>query len=162
MKHRRHTHGFSMALKRGFLRIGARIPSLARRDRMHFLQQSVALAGCRQMGEFKNSAGCLTVLRNRKRITCTVACKTDCQSVLRLSFNLSFTAPYPACPPHSYGRQRRSRDRARDQTCPTGGRPRITIDYRSPISAAGPKLPATMGRTDKTGAALRVAAGTSD
>jgi hypothetical protein len=28
-------------------------PFPARRDRMHFLQQDVAFAGCRQLGEFK-------------------------------------------------------------------------------------------------------------
>jgi hypothetical protein len=41
---------------RGFLRIVTRIPSWARRDRTHFLRQSVAFAGGRQMGKFKNSA----------------------------------------------------------------------------------------------------------
>ena len=50
------TPEFLSALVRGFLRIGARIPSRARRNRMHFLQQIVARSPCQKNGGFENNS----------------------------------------------------------------------------------------------------------
>ena len=106
----------------GFLRNCAWIASRARRDRIHFLRQSVAFAGGCQMGKFKNFA-------DGRAFLC---------SPLRFGrpFYISVFDEL-ACRDQLGQLRRHAGRRGRDQACPDSGRPR----HADPQRSGAAKLP---------------------